>query len=113
MVSKQKRINIVYSTDPDFTYEYENNGEKETLPPPRQMLYLSLDKKGRKGKVVTLVKGFVGREADIQQLGKELKSSCGAGGTVKEGTILVQGDFRDKIDSILSKKGYKTKRSGG
>lgn len=113
MANKQKRVNIVYSTDPDFRYAHEKAHEEATLPPAQQTLYLSLDKKGRKGKSATLIKGFVGTDADLQQLGRELKSSCGTGGTVKEGIILIQGDFRDKIDVILAKQGFKTKRSGG
>lgn len=113
MGNKQKRRNIVYSTDPDFRHEHENRPDQETLPPQQQTLYVSLDRKGRKGKSATLIKGFVGSEADLQVLGRRLKTACGSGGTVKEGIILIQGDFRDKIEVMLIKQGYKTKRSGG
>ncbi len=105
---------MVYSTDPGFSFREEDAGEgPETLPPSQQTLYLSLDKKQRKGKKVTLVEGFSGNESDLKALGKKLKSACGTGGSVKDGLILVQGDFRDKMAGILEKEGYKVKRKGG
>ncbi len=104
---------MVYSTDPDFVYDEEKREEQETLPPAKQNLYLSLDKKQRKGKKVTLVEGFAGRESDLKILGKKLKSVCGTGGSVKDGRILVQGDFRQKIKTLLENEGYKVKLKGG
>lgn len=108
----KKKKNIVYSTNPDFEYEEEEN-ELETLPPEEQLLYVSIDRKKRKGKEVTLIEGFEGTDDDLKTLAKVLKSSCGVGGTVKDGEILIQGNFRDKIMDILAEKGYKTKRKGG
>lgn len=112
-MTKKKMKDVVYSTNPDFKYEYEGEQEEETLPPQQQNLKVLLDKKNRKGKAVTMVAGFIGSSEDMSELAKELKSSCGVGGTAKDGEILIQGDFRDKILEILVKKGYKAKRSGG
>ena len=104
---------MVYSTNPDFNYNQEEEEAIETPDPSKQTLYVRLDKKNRKGKSVTLVAGFKGNEDDLKALGKILKSKCGVGGSIKEGEILIQGDFRDKISELLSKEGYKVKRSGG
>lgn len=109
----KKRINVVYSTNPDFHYEADETGETETLPREQQKLYVSLDRKLRAGKEVTLVEGFVGKDEDLKELGKLLKSRCGVGGTAKEGEIIVQGNFRDKVLEILQKEGYRTVRKGG
>jgi translation initiation factor 1 len=109
----KKRLGVVYSTNEDFNYDQREKEEKETLPPARQKLIVSLDKKNRKGKAVTLVAGFSGTEEDLQALGKLLKSRCGVGGTVKEGDILLQGDHRTLVIGLLEKEGYKVKRSGG
>lgn len=100
--------NIVYSTDPDFNPE-QNREEQETLPPQQQNLLVFLDKKNRSGKSVTIISGFEGTENDLAELGKFLKVRCGAGGSAKDGEIIVQGDFREKITAILKEKGYKVK----
>ena len=112
-MSKKKKVNIVYSTNPDYNYDYESEGIEETLDPSDQNLKVTLDKKQRKGKAVTLVTGFVGSDDDLKELGKILKSKCGVGGTVKNGEIMVQGDFRAKVLEILFHLGYKAKQSGG
>jgi translation initiation factor 1 len=87
--------------------------DPETLAPERQDLRVMLDSRNRKGKRVTLITGFSGTEEDLQKLGRDLKTICGSGGTAKEGEILIQGDFRDKVMNFLSEKGYKVKKSGG
>ncbi|MGC8823831.1 MAG: translation initiation factor [Bacteroidales bacterium] len=115
MSSKKNKLRegIVYSTRPDFQYEYQQEEETETLPPQQQLLYVSRDRKQRAGKVVTLITGFVGKTDDIEKLGKMLKTRCGVGGTVKEGEILIQGDFVEKIMQLLTAQGYKVKQKGG
>jgi len=112
MKNKKKRINIVYSTDPDFEYNYQENYEPDTLPPDKQYLVVSLDKKQRKGKQVTLISGFIGKADDLKDIGKTLKLKCGAGGSVKDGEIIIQGDFRQKIFDILISENYNVKRKG-
>jgi len=106
-------MRVVYSTNPDFRYEEEEKEFVATLSPSQQKLYLSLDKKQRKGKKVTLITGFVGNSDDLKSLGKKLKSACGSGGSVKGGEILIQGDFREKVKTLLEKEGYKVKLHGG
>lgn len=111
---KKKRVDVVYSTNPDFGYDYDDDqNEEETLPNNEQLLYVSIDRKKRKGKDATLIEGFVGTEDDFKELAKKLKSACGVGGTAKDGEILIQGNHRDKIMKLLEEDGYKTKRKGG
>lgn len=107
------RLGIVYSTDPDFQYRKDEVPEEDTLPPSEQKLKIRLDKKQRKGKSVTLISGFVGKEDDLKELGKKLKTKLGVGGSVKDGEIIIQGDFRDRAMEILNAEGYVVKRSGG
>jgi translation initiation factor 1 len=109
----KKRLGVVYSTDPQFRYEQEDEEEEQTLQAREQKLYLSLDRKNRKGKAVTLVEGFTGTNEDLKALGKALKSSCGVGGTVKNGVIMIQGDFRDRVLDLLREKGYHVRKKGG
>lgn len=111
--NKKEHLNIVYSTNPNFNYEHQENEKQETLTNSLQKLYVSIDKKQRAGKEVTLIEGFIGTEEDLKELGKLLKSKCGVGGTVKDGEIIIQGNFREKIIDLLAKEGYKTVRKGG
>lgn len=111
--SKKEKVNIVYSTNPDFQFQFDEEENIETLPKNQQKLYVSIDRKQRGGKEVTLVEGFVGAEDDLKEIGKMLKSKCGVGGTVKDNEIIIQGNFRDKIFEILSKDGYGIKKKGG
>lgn len=110
---KTNRTGVVYSTNSDFSYQTNDQPETPTLPPQQQQLRVQLDKKQRGGKQVTLVTGFVGTEADLQALGKLLKTKCGVGGSAKDGEVVVQGDFRDKVMDVLGKEGYKVKKIGG
>lgn len=100
------RLNIVYSTNPDFNYTTEENEEAETLPKNQQRLRVSVEKKGRGGKTVTLIRGFVGKEEDLKELGRTLKAKCGVGGSVKDGEVLVQGEFKQRITELLKEEGY-------
>ncbi len=112
--NKNKRIDVVYSTDPDFDYQYREEEEPENLPANQQQLRVLLDRKKRKGKEVTLITGFRGAEEELKALGKLLKTKCGVGGTVKDGDILIQGDHRDRVVALLREEGYtQTKKSGG
>ncbi|TSA32376.1 MAG: translation initiation factor [Porphyromonadaceae bacterium] len=107
------RLGVVYSTNSDFKYDKEDQREPDTLPANQQKLIVQLDKKNRKGKAVTLVTGFIGSTEDLESLGKLLKTKCGVGGTAKDGEILIQGDFRDKVVQVLAAEGYIPKKSGG
>ena len=106
----KKRLGVVYSTNPDFNYTVEEENEPETLAPERQKLIVTIDRSGRAGKQVTLVKGFIGTSDDLAALGKALKVKCGVGGTAKDGEITIQGDLRDKVTALLTSMGYKAKR---
>ncbi|HWS01649.1 MAG TPA: translation initiation factor [Prolixibacteraceae bacterium] len=111
---RKNREGVVYSTSENFDYRFTpDDSVQETLPPSKQNLKVMLDKKQRAGKVVTLVTGFVGTEEDLAVLGKMLKSRFGVGGSVKDGEILIQGDFRDRAIVLLTSEGYKVKRVGG
>ncbi len=113
MSKKDKnRINVVYSTNPSFKFEEENNEEQETLATNQQNLKVYLDRMGG-GKVVSRISGFAGTENDLATLTKMLKQKCGVGGNAKDGEILIQGDNRDKIVTLLTKEGYKIKKAGG
>ena len=106
------RLGVVFSTNPNFAYDTASEESETTLPPAKQNLKVWLDRlKG--GRVATVVRGFVGSQDDLAELGKKLKKSCGVGGTAKDGEIIIQGDHRDRVIELLTKAGYKTKRAGG
>ena len=107
----KKRDGVVFSTNPDFKYDSRDYEEEtHTLAPDKQKLIVCIDRSGRAGKQVTLVKGFIGNDEDLTALGKKLKTKCGVGGSVKDGEIIIQGDLRDKIVELLTRDGYKAKR---
>ena len=107
--NKNQRINIVYSTDPDYDYQYNHTTEKKTLIPCEQILKITLDKKNRQGKTVTIISGFIGLSTDLESLAREIKSYCGVGGSVKNEKILLQGIQKEKSGKYLTGKGYKVK----
>ncbi len=114
-MSKNKKIkgNIVYSTNQDYQYDIDGDDTIETPPPSGQNLKVWLDRKQRKGKVVTLIEGFTGNDDDLKSLAKQLKTKCGVGGSAKDGEIIIQGDHREKVMEILKKEGYRAKKAGG
>lgn len=112
-MAKSNKKSGFYSTNPDFQFNFDEEPEQETIPNNQQKLYVSIDRKQRGGKEVTLIEGFTGTEDDLKELGKMLKSKCGVGGTVKDGEVIIQGNFRDKVMELLVKEGYQVKRKGG
>lgn len=106
----KKRLGVVFSTNPDFAYQEEEDQGPETLEPSKQNLIVSIDRKGRGGKQVTLVTGFVGKADDLAEVGRALKVKCGVGGSAKDGEITIQGDFRDRVVTLLKEMGYRAKR---
>lgn len=108
-MSRKHAVGVIYSTNPDFQYQYDEEPEAETLPPEKQRLRVSLDRRHRAGKTVTLVSGFVGTDNDLQSLGKMLKNKCGVGGSAKDGEIIIQGDQMEKVRQSLSNAGYTVK----
>ncbi len=108
----KERLGVVFSTNPDYKYETEAEQEAETLPASKQNLRVWLDRlKG--GRVATVVRGFVGSQQELAELGKELKTKCGVGGTAKDGEIIIQGDHRDRVVDLLTRAGYRCKKAGG
>ena len=103
-------MGVVYSTNPDYDFEFDNGNEDETLDPADQVLRLRIEKKGRGGKVVTIVDGFEGTGDDLSALAKRLKSSCGVGGSAKDGVVVLQGDVWKKAAELLKSWGYKNSK---
>ncbi|HIN39543.1 MAG TPA: translation initiation factor [Flavobacteriales bacterium] len=109
MVMGKKKRNIVYSTDKEFEYDYNESVEDETLAPEKQLLKVWFERKHRAGKKVTLVSGFIGQKDDLRLLEKLLKARCGVGGSSKDGLLLIQGNFKEKVKEILKEEGYQVK----
>ncbi|MEI6766161.1 MAG: translation initiation factor [Bacteroidota bacterium] len=111
---KMKNISgIVYSTNPQFEYVSAKNEDPDTLAPNQQQLKVHIEKKHRGGKTASIIRGFIGKQEDLEELGKLIKTKCGTGGSAKDGEIIIQGDHRDKIVAMLTEKGYKAKKAGG
>jgi len=108
--NKADRNGFVFSTDPNFRFEQEEQSDAETLPPREQKLRIRLETKHRGGKTVTLITGFIGKEHDLEVLGRNLKNLCGTGGSAKDSEIIVQGDQREKVLQWLLKNGYKNSK---
>jgi len=106
-MSKKNRVGVVYSTNPDFRYQYDDEPEADTLPPQQQKLRVSIERHHRGGKTVTLVTGFVGTDDDLQALGRRLKNKCGVGGSAKDGEIIIQGEQVDRVKQLLAEEGYR------
>lgn len=100
------RLGVMYSTNPDFSYQTQDEPEQELLPAQQQRLRLRMEKNGRGGKTVTVISGFTGPQADMEDLARKLKTFCGCGGSAKDGDIIIQGDFRDKLKERLISMGY-------
>lgn len=109
----KERLGVVFSTNPDFSYDEGEKKEVETLDENKQKLRVKMDRKSRGGKTVTLVTGFIGSEEDLKELGRYLKLKCGVGGNVKDGEIIIQGDFKDRIVDLLKDKGYTQTKPAG
>jgi len=107
------RLNVVYSTNKDFEYQTNDDDDTQTLEPSKQNLKISIDRKKRKGKSVTLITGFIGSNDDLKDLSKILKTKCGVGGSSKNNEIIIQGEFKQKILEILKDMGYNVKSVGG
>lgn len=105
-MSRKHAIGVVYSTNPDFQYQYDDQPQVQTLAPQQQKLRVRVERNHRGGKVVTLVTGFVGSDSDLQELGKKLKTACGVGGSAKDGEIIIQGELKEKVVDTLLKQGY-------
>lgn len=105
-IERKKRVGVVYSTNPDFSFSDNSEDEASTLPKNQQKLRLSMERAGRGGKTVTVVRGFIGTEEDMNALCILLKQKCGVGGTVKDGELIIQGDHRERLAEILKKEGY-------
>jgi translation initiation factor 1 len=112
MSKRSKNDGYVFSTNPDFDYDMDQD-DARSLAPEEQTLEVHIDKKQRGGKVATLIRGFQGTEEDLKDLAKELKSACGVGGSAKNNEIIIQGEKRDKVMEVLRKKGFQVKRVGG
>ena len=102
----KSRLGMVYSTNPDFSFDTGEAEEPDTLPEEEQKLHVAIERKGRGGKTVTVVKDFIGREDDLKTLGRLLKTKCGVGGAVKDGEILIQGEWRERVVTLLREMGY-------
>ena len=113
MSNNKKVEGVVYSTNAEYSYQQGNQNNQATLPPTQQDLKIWLEKNHRGGKTVSVIKGFIGKESDLNELARKIKSTCGTGGSSKDGEILIQGDFRDKILALLIKEGFKAKKAGG
>ena len=108
-MSRKNLIGVVYSTNPDYEYQYDDQPEAETLEPGKQRLRVAIERNHRRGKTATLVRGFVGTDDDLQALAKMLKTRCSVGGSAKDGEIIIQGELADKVRQLLASAGYNVK----